>query len=87
MMGGEEGLYYAGDGIPGPDDLGLAWDAAERYASYAAPGSPSGSTGRAGTRRGTRRGGRTFQVRGAQVAVPATGPRGMGPAAAQAVTG
>ena len=32
MMGGEEGLYYAGDGIPGPDDLGLAWDAAERYA-------------------------------------------------------
>ncbi len=31
-MGGEEGLYYAGDGVPGPDDLGLAWDAAERYA-------------------------------------------------------
>jgi len=32
MMGGEEGLYYARGGAPGPDDLGLAWDAAERYA-------------------------------------------------------
>src|SRR5205814_10284531 len=32
IMGGEEGLYYARDGAPGPDDLGLAWDAAERYA-------------------------------------------------------
>jgi hypothetical protein len=32
MMGGEEGLYYARGGGPGPDDLGLAWDAAERYA-------------------------------------------------------
>jgi hypothetical protein len=32
MMGGEEGLYYGRGGAPGPDDLGLAWDAAERYA-------------------------------------------------------
>ena len=32
MMGGEEGFYDAGGGVPGPDDLGLAWDAAERYA-------------------------------------------------------
>jgi hypothetical protein len=38
MMDGEEGLYYGWDGAPGldgapgPDDLGLAWDAAERYA-------------------------------------------------------
>ena len=32
MMDGEEGLYYVRDGVPGPDDLGLAWDAAERYA-------------------------------------------------------
>jgi hypothetical protein len=32
MMGGEEGLYYAPGDAPGPDDLGLAWDAAERYA-------------------------------------------------------
>jgi hypothetical protein len=32
MMGGEEGLYYAWGGAPGLDDLGLAWDAAERYA-------------------------------------------------------
>jgi hypothetical protein len=32
MRGGEEGLYYARGGAPGPDDLGLAWDAAERYA-------------------------------------------------------
>ena len=31
-MGGEEGLYYARGGAPGPDDLSLAWDAAERYA-------------------------------------------------------
>jgi hypothetical protein len=31
-MGGEEGLYYTPGGTPGPDDLGLAWDAAERYA-------------------------------------------------------
>jgi hypothetical protein len=32
MMDGEEGLYYGWGGAPGPDDLGLAWDAAERYA-------------------------------------------------------
>ena len=32
MMGGEEGLYNAWGDVPGPDDLGLAWDAAERYA-------------------------------------------------------
>ena len=32
MMGGDDGLYYAPDGVPGPDDLGLAWDAAESYA-------------------------------------------------------
>jgi hypothetical protein len=32
MMGGEEGLYCTWGGAPGPDDLGLAWDAAERYA-------------------------------------------------------
>src|SRR4029079_18087936 len=32
MMGGEDSLYYPRDGAPGPDDLGLAWDAAERYA-------------------------------------------------------
>src|ERR1700748_2597096 len=32
MMGGEDSLYYLRDGAPGPDDLGLAWDAAERYA-------------------------------------------------------
>jgi hypothetical protein len=32
MMDGEESLYYGRDGAPGPDDLGLAWDAAERYA-------------------------------------------------------
>ena len=32
MMGGEEGFYDAWGGAPGPDDLGLAWDAAERYA-------------------------------------------------------
>ena len=32
MMGSEDGLCYAPDGVPGPDDLGLAWDAAERYA-------------------------------------------------------
>ena len=32
MMGGEKGLYYGRGGAPGPDDLGLAWDAAERYA-------------------------------------------------------
>jgi len=31
-MGGEAGLYYGRGGAPGPDDLGLAWDAAERYA-------------------------------------------------------
>ncbi|HEX6524091.1 MAG TPA: hypothetical protein VF070_29445 [Streptosporangiaceae bacterium] len=31
-MGGEEGLYYVWGGPPGPDDLGQAWDAAERYA-------------------------------------------------------
>jgi hypothetical protein len=31
-MGGEEGLYYDRGGASGPDDLGLAWDAAERYA-------------------------------------------------------
>ena len=32
MMGGEGDFYYARGGAPGPDDLGLAWDAAERYA-------------------------------------------------------
>jgi len=32
MMGGEDSIYYPRDGAPGPDDLGLAWDAAERYA-------------------------------------------------------
>jgi hypothetical protein len=32
MMGGDQGLYYGRGGAPGPDDLGLAWDAAERYA-------------------------------------------------------
>src|SRR2546430_2756960 len=32
MMGGEEGLYDAWGGAPGPNDPGLAWDAAERYA-------------------------------------------------------
>jgi hypothetical protein len=32
MMSREESLYYAWDAAPGPDDLGLAWDAAERYA-------------------------------------------------------
>src|ERR1043166_1614733 len=32
MMGGEDGFYDAWGGAPGPDDLGLAWDAAERYA-------------------------------------------------------
>src|SRR5437899_11155096 len=32
MMGGEGDLYNAWGGVPGPDDLGLAWDAAERYA-------------------------------------------------------
>src|SRR6478609_4890805 len=32
MMGSEDSLYYLRDGAPGPDDLGLAWDAAERYA-------------------------------------------------------
>ena len=32
MMDGEEGLFYAWDVTPGPDDLGLAWDAAESYA-------------------------------------------------------
>ena len=32
MTGGEEGLYYGPGGAPGPDDLGLAWDAVERYA-------------------------------------------------------
>jgi len=32
MMGGEEDLYFALDGAAEPDDLGLAWDAAERYA-------------------------------------------------------
>ena len=31
-MGGEDSLYYPRDGAPGPDDLGLAWDAAERDA-------------------------------------------------------
>jgi hypothetical protein len=30
-MGGEEGLYHGWGGAAGPDDLGLAWDAAERY--------------------------------------------------------
>jgi hypothetical protein len=32
MMSGERGLYYAWGDAPGPDDLGLAWDAAESYA-------------------------------------------------------
>jgi hypothetical protein len=32
MMGGEEGPYYGWGDASGPDDLGLAWDAAERYA-------------------------------------------------------
>jgi hypothetical protein len=32
MMGGEDGFSRAWGGAPGPDDLGLAWDAAERYA-------------------------------------------------------
>ena len=32
MMGGEGDLYNAWGGVPGPDDLDLAWDAAERYA-------------------------------------------------------
>src|SRR5207344_3029090 len=32
MMGGDGDLYYARGGVPGPDDLGRAWDAAERYA-------------------------------------------------------
>jgi len=31
-MGGEECFYDVGGGAPGPDDLSLAWDAAERYA-------------------------------------------------------
>jgi hypothetical protein len=31
-VGGEEGLYYGWGGAPEPDDLGLAWDAAESYA-------------------------------------------------------
>ncbi len=31
-MNGEKGLYYAWDAAPEPDDLGLAWDAAESYA-------------------------------------------------------
>jgi hypothetical protein len=31
-MGGEEGFDDVGGGAPGPDDLSLAWDAAERYA-------------------------------------------------------
>ena len=31
-MGGGEGLYCGRGGAPGPDDPGLAWDAAERYA-------------------------------------------------------
>jgi hypothetical protein len=30
--GGEEGLYNVWGDVPGPDDLGPAWDAAERYA-------------------------------------------------------
>jgi hypothetical protein len=32
MMGGDEGFHGAWGGAPGPDDLCLAWDAAERYA-------------------------------------------------------
>lgn len=32
MMDSKEGFYHAWDGVPGADDLGLAWDAAERYA-------------------------------------------------------
>ncbi len=31
-MGGGEGFHDARGGVPGPDDLCLAWDAAERYA-------------------------------------------------------
>jgi hypothetical protein len=31
-MSGEEGFHDARGGAPGPDDPGLAWDAAERYA-------------------------------------------------------
>jgi hypothetical protein len=31
-MAGGEGVYDGWDGVPGPDDLCLAWDAAERYA-------------------------------------------------------
>ena len=31
MMDGEDRFYYAWGGDPGPDDPGLAWDAAERY--------------------------------------------------------
>jgi len=31
-MGGEESLYYGRGDALGPDDLGLAWEAAERYA-------------------------------------------------------
>ncbi len=31
-MNGEKGLYYAWEAAPAPDDLGLAWDAAESYA-------------------------------------------------------
>src|ERR1051326_6100625 len=31
-MGGEECFYDVGGGAPGPDDLSLAWDAAESYA-------------------------------------------------------
>jgi hypothetical protein len=32
MMSGEKGLYYTWEAAPAPDDLGLAWDAAESYA-------------------------------------------------------
>ena len=87
MMGGEDGLYNAGDGTPGPDDLGLAWDAAERYAitllrealpeAQAVP-VPAGELAAEAAR---------FRSAARKWAVPATGPRGMGPAAAQAVTG
>jgi hypothetical protein len=31
-MDGENGFFYVSGGDPGPDDLGLAWDAADRYA-------------------------------------------------------
>jgi hypothetical protein len=31
-MDGEDGFCYTSGGDPGPDDLGLAWDAADRYA-------------------------------------------------------